>query len=112
MAYSNVQETLIDAASAAVSFSTTIDVQNFDSGSIQVVFSGLDAADASVDLLASIDRTNFETLLTAVTTLTVSSGNHVYNITDQGFNELKVTYDEGSVSTGTVSVYGVRKSRR
>ena len=103
--------TWVQSATAAASFTTSIAVEMDYSGSVQLVYKGLDATDATFRLQANNDEviTNSSNLTNTASTLTTAASSVLYNIDKIGFKFLVCEYDAGSNSAGTVSIFRVRK---
>ncbi len=114
MSYQNTRSTLANGYDAAVSFTTQLEWTNHDSGAIQVVWSGINANNGTVRLRATVDGSSWCNLTTDPTTLTVSSGNQVFNFTggDIGFESVQVVYVAASNTVGTITATANRKSLR
>lgn len=114
MSYQNTRVTLANGYDAAVSFTTQLEWTNHDSGAIQVIWSGLNATNGTVRLRATVDGSSWDNLTTDPKTLTVSSGNQIFNFTggDIGFENVQIVYAAGSNTVGTVTALANRKSLR
>lgn len=111
MTYFNTRTTMVAGWDASVSFTTTIDVNNFDNGAIEIVWSSLNAANGTVVLKGSISGSNYDTL-SDVRTMVTASAFQLYGILEAGFEKIQVVYAAASNTAGTIDVYANRKSRR
>jgi hypothetical protein len=101
----------VQSAAAASSFTTMVPVLNDYSASVQVVYKGLDAVDGCIRLKGSNDEVvaNAQNLTDDPSTMTTATSSILFNIDRMGFGYLLAEYDAGSNSTGTVSLFLVRK---
>lgn len=97
--------------SAAASYSTALEVQNYSNAAVQVIWSGVDATNGTIRCKASNRyTTDFQNLSQYPITMVASAGNHMFNIYDIGYSYLQIYYDPGSNTAGTIDLVATRKA--
>lgn len=111
--YQNTFQQIVSGATASVSFTTTVDVQNHDIGAFQVVWNSLSHNTATFRLQATIaGDPHFSNLTTNPTTMTSGTSSQLYDLTNAGYRTVICEYKANGTTTGTIDCWIVRKSRR
>lgn len=111
--YQNTFLQIVSAATASVSFTTTVDVQNHDIGSFQVVWNSLSHNTAEFRLKATIaGDPHFSNLTTNPTTMTSGTSSQLYDMWNTGYRTVLCEYKANGTTSGTIDVWVTRKSRR
>jgi hypothetical protein len=78
---------------------------------VHVVYSGLDKTDGTFRLKAGADnnQANARNLTSQAVTMADVSSSFAFNIKNSGYHYLYAHYDNGTNTTGSVSVYLTRK---
>lgn len=95
------------SAATTTTFAITDNISTFTHVAVQVVWSGLDATDGVIKTQWSLDGTNWEDSQSY--TLGTASGSEI--LSDDGFTAhmLRVSYNKGTNTAGTLNVYANAK---
>ncbi len=110
--YFNTVSQVVSAAGAATSFTTDITINNFDNGSVQVVWAGIDGVASTFKLQGSINGTDFSDVSAGATTMNTAASSVLYDITHAGYQWLRCVYVAATSTTGTINVWVEKKSNR
>lgn len=111
-----IKQTLAQSITASASFTTFIPVLNYQLGSIQVVYSGMDTDVGVINIRGSNDQNpvaaskTWSQLNDTAVTLTSACDNKLFDITDIGYEYLQLQYKAVSNTTGQLSIYSTLKS--
>lgn len=113
-----IEVVVLNSFTAANSFTTELAVFNYQKGSIQVVYGGMDTETGTINLRASNDpvvRTapssgKWSALNPSVITMVSACDNKFMNFPAIGFSWLQVQYNANSNTTGSIAIYATLKS--
>ena len=114
MSYANQEGIQLDAVDMDTNIdSDKVDSRNIDHGSIQAVWATSSHADATVKLQTSHDGTSWDDLPSGSMTLNaVGAGSKTLQFSLLSFPYIRLSYDKGSNTAGSVTVRSLLKSKK
>lgn len=101
---------LLSAIPAGTSaLSAAINILPYKVTGVMVSWSGLNQLDATVQFEGSIDGTTY-TLIGSPYTLASASGSQDFGLIDEPYSYIKLVYNRGTVTTGTVSAIYMQRA--
>ncbi len=109
MAYTAIRE-VQSGLSGAATFVYSSSFLNWSFGSVQIVYKSFNASNAVIQLEATNDQVNYPVLTPYVSTLTSAGTDQVmWNIPKIGYDAIRISYAPGSNTTGSYSIFLVKK---